>query len=199
MAGDAMDLIDRIVGISPGSALDAIRGARPAARTHSQESYRVLFTPDDPADVTPAERFAVGAYVTGLHAAEALRAHYTAELAACAPEDLVDAVGLAARMTRTTGPFGRFPPGPLSVEDTEGSVFELDREVADRLGPRLTAAFRHAHMLVFHPRDASEAAFAPLLAVGWTTSGLVTLSQIVSFLSYQIRVVAGLQVLAGHA
>ena len=199
MSSNVTDLIDHVVGIAPGSAMDSVRAVRPAARAHSQASYRALFTPDDPADVAPNERFALGAYIAGLHEAEALRAHYAAELAARSPGELGDAVGLATRMTRTTGPFGRFPPGPLSAEDTEGAVFDLDPGIAARLGPRLTAAFAHAHMLVFHPRDATEAAFTPLFAAGWTTAGLVTLSQIVAFLTYQIRVVAGLRALATDA
>jgi uncharacterized protein YciW len=38
-----------------------------------------------------------------------------------------------------------------------------------------------------------------LLDAGWSTTGIVTLSQIAAFLSFQIRVVAGLRVLAGAA
>ena len=64
------------------------------------------------------------------------------------------------------------------------------------LGPRLSAAFEHTHMLVFHPRDASAPSLQSLLDAGWTTTDIVTVSQLVSFLSYQIRVVSGLTVLA---
>jgi uncharacterized protein YciW len=39
----------------------------------------------------------------------------------------------------------------------------------------------------------------PLLDAGWSTTDVVTLSQIAAFLSFQIRVVAGLRVLAGTA
>jgi uncharacterized protein YciW len=35
-----------------------------------------------------------------------------------------------------------------------------------------------------------------MLDAGWTTDAVVTLSQLVAFLSFQIRVVAGLEVLA---
>ena len=35
-----------------------------------------------------------------------------------------------------------------------------------------------------------------LLDAGWSTNDIVTISQLVSFLSYQIRVVSGLGVLA---
>jgi CMD domain protein len=63
------------------------------------------------------------------------------------------------------------------------------------LGPRITAALEHAHLLVFHPRDASAHAIESLLSVGWSTTDIVTLSQLVAFLSFQIRTVAGLRVL----
>ena len=53
--------------------------------------------------------------------------------------------------------------------------------------------------LVFHPRDAAPALLQELLDAGWTTADIVTLSQIAAFLSFQIRVVAGLRVLAGAA
>ena len=64
------------------------------------------------------------------------------------------------------------------------------------LGRRLAAAFDHTHLLVFHPRDAAPTALQALLDAGWSTTGIVTLSQIVAFLSFQIRVVAGLRALA---
>jgi uncharacterized protein YciW len=72
-------------------------------------------------------------------------------------------------------------------------VSEADHEV---LGERLSAALEHAHLLVFRPRDASPAALQALLDAGWSTSGIVTLSQLVAFLSFQIRVVVGLRALA---
>ena len=40
------------------------------------------------------------------------------------------------------------------------------------------------------------ASLQSLLDAGWSTDDIVTVSQLVSFLSYQIRVVAGLGVLA---
>ena len=63
----------------------------------------------------------------------------------------------------------------------------------------LAAAFDHMHLLVFHPRDAAPAALQALLDAGWSTTDIVTLSQIAAFLSFQIRVVAGLRALAGAA
>jgi CMD domain protein len=67
------------------------------------------------------------------------------------------------------------------------------------LGPRLVAAVEHAHLLVLHPRDADSAALQALLDAGWSTTGIVTLSQITAFLSFQIRVVVGLRTLADRS
>jgi uncharacterized protein YciW len=54
-------------------------------------------------------------------------------------------------------------------------------------------------MLVFHPRDGTPAALQALLDAGWSTTDIVTLSQIIAFLSFQIRVVTGLRILAGRS
>ena len=67
------------------------------------------------------------------------------------------------------------------------------------LGPRLSAAFGHVHMLVMHPRDAAPPSLQELLDAGWSTTDIVTLSQLVSFLSFQIRVVAGLKAMSARA
>ncbi|MBR0681867.1 CMD domain protein [Roseomonas eburnea] len=196
MTAPDTDLIDTLVGIAPGSPLGAARARRPAARTHAEASYRALLLPAEPGDVSIAERFAVAAYVVGLHRAEGTCAHYTAGLLEHGGPALGKAVALAVAETLAEGPKGSFPPGPLSVEDTPAPVFALSAPVAAALGKRLEAAFAHAHFLVFHPRDAAAERFRPLIEAGWTTDAIVTLSQLVSFLAFQIRVVAGLRVLA---
>lgn len=187
-----VDVIDTLVGIAPGSPLDAIRAQRPEARTHAQKSYEALFTPADPGGVTSAERFALACYVVGLHGEAETAAFYDKGLPA---GPLHDAVQAAVAQTRTQGPYGAFPAGPLSREDKPGPAYAVDVATAAALGPRLAAAFAHAHMLVYHPRDAGPGTLAVMLAAGWTTTDVVTLSQIVSFLSFQIRVVAGFRVL----
>jgi uncharacterized protein YciW len=63
------------------------------------------------------------------------------------------------------------------------------------LGERLATALEHTHMLIFHPRDAALPSLQVLLDAGWSTTDIVTLSQIVSFLAFQIRVVVGLRAL----
>ena len=105
---------------------------------------------------------------------------------------------MAIAEARTNGPYGRYPAGPLSREDTAGLSYRVGAAIRRELGPRLAAAFEHVHMLVFHPRDAAPAALQALLGAGWSTTDIVTLSQIVAFLSFQIRVVTGLRTLDGR-
>ena len=197
MPGTDSDVIDALVGIEPGSALDAIRARRSEARTHAQASYRALFAPADPGDVALAERFAVASFIAGLHDAAEIAAFYAAGLAASpAATALRDAIEAAIARARTWGPYGSYPAGPLSGENKAGPTYRVDAETGRLLGRRLTAAFEHAHMLVFHPRDAAAPSLQALLDAGWSTTGIVTLSQLAAFLSFQIRAVAGLRTLA---
>ena len=191
-----MDVIDRLVGIAPGSRMDALRDGRKIARQHAQRSHEVLLTPAAPGDFSIAERFAVAADVAGLHGAAPTTDHYAAGLRAHGGEALARAVAGAVAQTAAAGPTGAYPPGPLSIEDTSAPRFALSPDLAAALGPKPAAALAHAHYLVLHPRDAAAARFAPLKAAGWTEDSIVSLSQLVAFLAFQIRVVAGLAVLA---
>jgi CMD domain protein len=87
----------------------------------------------------------------------------------------------------------------LSRENTAGPIYRVSKAARRALGPRLIAAFEHVHLLVLHPRDADSAALQALLDAGWSTTGIVTLSQITAFLSFQIRVVVGLRTLADRS
>ena len=199
MPGTDTDVIDALVGIAPGSSLDTIRARRPEARTQAQASYRALFAPDAPGNVTAHERFAMAGFVAGLHGDPATAAFYTEGLGAAGGSGaLGKAVDAAIAEARARGPYGHYAPGPLSRENVAGPTYRVEASTRDALGPRLAAAFEHVHLLVFHPRDATSVALQALLDAGWSTTDIVTLSQIVAFLSFQIRVVAGLRTLAGR-
>ena len=199
MSGMDGDVIDALVGIAPGSPLDAIRARRPEARAHAQATYRALFAPQTFGNVTAQERFAVGAFVAGLHSSDAVADAYARRLAESgAAAALSEAIGAAVKEATTHGPYGSYPAGPLSREDAAGPVYRVSAAVRRALGPRLAAALEHTHMLVFHPRDASPGSLQALLNAGWATTDIVTLSQIVAFLSFQIRVAIGLRTLAGR-
>ncbi|MGY4285584.1 CMD domain protein [Bradyrhizobium sp. LM2.7] len=190
------DIIDTLAGIEPGSALDAIRARRLQARDNAQKSYLSLFEPLDAGEVSLAERAAVAAFVAGLHGESPVSAFYRAKLAANADgAALVEAIEAEIARGNTSGPYGAFPAGPLSIENKAGLIYRVSADRKPVLGARLVAALEHAHLLVFRPRDAASADMKVLLAAGWSDTGIVTLSQLVAFLSFQLRVVAGLRTL----
>lgn len=192
----AADVIDSLAGISPGTPLDAIRANRAAARENAQKSWLALFAPEHPGTVTLAERFTLAAFVVGLHRDDEIAAFYRHGLAEHAKPELVASLDDEIRRGETTGPYGRFPPGPLSREDSPGIVHRVVAGNRKVLGERLSAGLEHAHLLVFRPREASAAALQGLLDAGWSTTDIVTLSQLVAFLSFQVRVATGFRALA---
>lgn len=192
------DIIDALAGIADGSAVSAARWARPQARENSQASYQALFISPDRTGVSSAERFAVASFVAALHGAHAAHQHYRGLLADAGGAELAVLVDQQAEQAATSGPYGRFPvTADLRAEDQPGKVFTIEAEIADALGSRLASALEHAHLLVFRPRESSAQALAALLDAGWSTPEVVTLSQLVAFLTYQLRVVHGLNVLEG--
>jgi len=191
------DIIDTLAGIAPGSALDGIRARRLQARENAQKSYLSLFEPIDASDFALVERAAVAAFVTGLHGESPVATFYRDKLAASSGgAALLEAIDAEIARGRTSGPYGSFPAGPLSVENTAGLIYRVSGASKSILGARLVAALEHAHLLVFRPRDAASADMKALLAAGWSATGIVTFSQLVAFLSFQVRVVSGLRTLA---
>lgn len=191
------DLIDQVLSISPGSHLDQLRRHREVARENIQKAYEALFSPRDVNDVSRLERLALASFVTGLHGQIVLADHY-AHLLSTTEGGVALAAIINAEIERgtTEGPYGTYPAGPLSAENKQGPLYVVALANRTQLGQRLSAALEHAHLLVFRPRDASRAALDKLINAGWSTAGVVTLSQLVAYLSFQTRIVEGLSVLA---
>lgn len=202
------DVIDHLADITPGSALDRVRRHRTEARTQAQQSFAALFTPAEPVPGTVSlrERLALAAFTAGLHGEPRSAVFYTralatedAELAAVVASEVVRGRAQSLQVgSGPHGPYGSYPAGPLSGEDQPGPAYAVDPAHAALLGPRLAAALAHAHLLAYHPRDASAGALQALQQAGWSETDIVILSQLASFLSFQIRVVAGLRVLAAR-
>lgn len=194
------DVIDRLVGIAPGDRLDAVRRHRSQAREQAQLSWRALFAPVEPApgSVSRRERLAVAAFATQLYQQREAAAFYAQLLQT---EDTALAAAVAEQAQRAlkagaAGPYGHYPAGPLSAEDQPGPAWAADAEAQAVLGARLAAGLAHVHLLVLHPRDAKAAHLQALLDAGWPETDIVVLSQLVAFLAFQVRVVAGLRALA---
>jgi CMD domain protein len=196
MSAETKDVIDLLAGIAPGSNLDGIRERRLQARENAQKSYLALFQPADFGAFAAAERYAVAAFVGGIHGESNVANFYLAKLAKAVDRPaLIEALKAEIERAKTTGPYGTFPPGPLSLEDKVGLIYRVGADRKPILGAKLAAALEHAHLLVFRPRDAAAADLKALLDTTWPTTAIVTLSQLVAFLSFQVRAVAGLRAL----
>ncbi|WID96974.1 CMD domain protein [Bosea vestrisii] len=191
------DILDRLAGVSAGSALDVVRHERPETRRNVQASYDALFEIRDEAEITATERYAVAAFVALLHDADGPAANHYLQLLEQRPEGvgLVKVLRSQAKKAATAGPYGAYPSGPLSRENLAGPTFRTEPSDRAVLGERLSAALDHVHLLVFHLRDAQGSHLALLQQAGWSTPAIVTLSQIVAFLAFQIRAAHGLRVL----
>nr|WP_274637927.1 CMD domain protein [Microbacterium bovistercoris] len=191
---DAPDVIDALAGIGAGSDADALRRARPAARENAQLAHTALFAPTDASRMSVIERHAIAAWTAALAGAAATAEPHRRALAEAAP-DVDAALETALPEAAAIGPYGAYPPGPLSIEDEDGPHWTASAPLRAAVGGRLAAALEHAHLLTYRPRDADRAALGRLGEAGWSDTGIVTLSQLVSFVHFQLRVVAGLRAL----
>jgi CMD domain protein len=190
------DVIDQLVGAQEGDVLFALRIQRAEAKKNAQASFDALFASDDLEHVSQLERLATAYWAIAL-AQTPIASFYRDLLAEESPETL-SALEAALPGAITTGPYGDYPEGPLTAENVPGLHWAPSAELIGVVGDRLAAALAHTHLLSYRPRDASADALQALLDAGWSTTGIVTLSQLVAFLNFQLRVVAGLTVLKGE-
>lgn len=177
MSNDIIDLLAE----TPAD-LAELRRRRPEAVENAQRSFAALFEPANPAliEALPVStRYAVAAFVAGISGAQRA-AEFYADLLVDEDEALVAVVEDAVRAGVSAGPYA----GGDFVTFGEG---------------QLAAAFDFAHLLTFHPKDASPAAIGHLQTTGYTEDAIVSLGQLISFVAFQLRVVHGVQVLAGGA
>lgn len=192
LAGD--DVLRDLAGIPADSPVDRLRDLRPVARREAQAAYDLLFRPADDAEVGAVERLAVAVFVAALHRDGRAVTHYERELRAAGGSDaLVAALTDEADAAATPGPVGTYPEPGLAAESVPAPPYRATAR--DVLGERLAAALEHARLLVLHPRDARPERLEALLAAGWSSTGVVTLSQLVAYLVFQLRAAAGLSVL----
>lgn len=192
----SIDVLDHALGVAPGDQLDTIRGVRADTRANAQRSYEAIFSPAVGNGLSVAERFALAVVISRWHGETPLSAHYESEFsrAESSPEMIV-ALREVATAGTTSGPYGVYREAGLAGESVEGLRFVVPDDLRAVLGDELSALIEHVHLLVFRPREASAEALQVLLDEGWTTTDLVCASQLVAFLSFQIRYATGLAVL----
>ncbi len=167
------DVIAQLAGIpaTADSPLAQLRAQRPEATRHAQGSYRALFDPAEAGGLTPVERFATALYVATVHGAREAAAHYRQRLIRVGAGPEIVAQAEAAGGSRPAAPSG----GAAAT--------------------RLQALLAHADLLATRPSQARPDHLQSLAGAGLSTQEIVTLAQTIAFVSFQVRVVAGLRLL----
>lgn len=189
------DLADLALG-EQAAVVAAVRNSRPVTREQIQQAGIDLLGPDT-VGFSRAERLAVATFVSQLSGQSALGTLYSGALIG---EDavLAAAIDRAAEQASASGPFGDYPSSTaLSAENTSGLRWQLPAGSEPAIDAHLAAALQHAHLLTLRPRESDPEQLSALARAGWDADAIVTLSQLVAYLSLQLRVVAGLAVLAG--
>ncbi|WCM91047.1 peroxidase-related enzyme [Acidovorax sp. NCPPB 2350] len=161
------DVVDQAASLAPGDALHALRRQRDKVVQATQGSHDGLL---DPALAGPAlaERLLAALHIARKAGSEALAAHYRGRLQALAVLTAAQAAAL------------------------EGAP-RADVAAADA---RLGAILAFADTLADRPVEGDKAALLTLPGAGLSTPEVVALTQLIAFVAYQVRVVAGLQALA---
>jgi hypothetical protein len=130
----------------------------------------VLLSPAAPEGLSVRDRRAVAVFASALLGDLPSRARFEALLA----EPRLSRLLLAeADGASRPGPYGSFPPAPLTAADLDGPPYRAP----DSLGEPLTAALEHVHLLLTHPGEAASVRL-PLAARRTTERivGVVTLA-----------------------
>ncbi|OZI34030.1 CMD domain protein [Bordetella genomosp. 10] len=158
---DTPDLIDRLAGVAAGSTLHALRRTRDKVADSTQGAFDAVFDPALPGLTLP-ERLAVATLAAQLTPSPAWAAYYADRLR---QQDAALADALQ----------GDAAPDPAGKP---------------ALSKRLRAILTFTQALIVKPVEAGKPALETLRAAGLDTPSVVTLAQLIAFLSYQLRVAA---------
>jgi CMD domain protein len=167
------DLIESLLGIAEDSPLGALRRRRPEALRHAEGAWRELVLPPDPGSLAPMERAAVALRVALGEGDAALAGHYRSLLAG--------------------------QPGVIAAAEGDAAGGKAGAGDAPAGGPRLAALLRHADLVANRPAACGQAEIDALRALGLSPQEVVALTQLVAFVPYQVRLLAGLRALQGAA
>ena len=158
------DAINDILGIQDGDKIAALRAQKPILADQLQAYYESIFEPDV---VSAAELSPADRCVVAVRVASHTRSSAVA--------------GWYAQLARQRG---------------------VDERIIDRAhdiktpwngNDKLAAAIRHADLLTMAPSSARQLDLQALKSFGFTPAGIVSLSQVIAFVSYQLRLIAGLR------
>jgi uncharacterized protein YciW len=158
------DVIDGLLGLSPGSVAAKLRDAKPEYREDLQNYYLSIFEPDaeSAAAFSVADRGVVAVRVAS-HTGSTAAADFYADVARTAGAD-------DATITRARN---------VATQWTDETV--------------LGAAIRRADRVTTEPITTKPEHIRELENAGLSSAGILSLSQVIAFVSYQVRLIAGLR------
>lgn len=158
------DVVNAILAIGNESPIAQLRNRKPDLVKELQDYYLSLFEPV-------------------ASSAEAL--------------PVLDRYLVAVRVASHTGSaavaewYARLATDAGASREAQGQATNIDEPV--RENTRLGAALRHADLLTTRPADARKEDVQALKDAGFSPAGIVSLSQTIAFVSYQLRLIAGLR------
>lgn len=161
---ETADVIDAILQTAPDGKIAELRAKKPVLAAELQAYYRSIFAPaPDSAAAFPLVERALVAVRVASFTRSQAVADWYADLAA-----------------------------------REGAVPEAIDRARDANRPwkndtRLGAAMRHADLLTSRVSTARRSDLDALKLAGFTPAGILSLSQTIAFVSYQLRLIAGLR------
>ena len=107
-------------------------------------------------------------------------------------------VALARRVAVLTGEEGLAEAYANQFADAGRGADDATAGLAGQAGDARTAALlRHVDLVARRPQDASAADIDALRSAGWAEADIVRLSQLIAFVAFEARLVAGLRAMRG--
>lgn len=160
------DTVTLAAGITPNSRLAELINARADIFALTQTTQDAVLRPREAGGIRYAERAALACRIARLNGTAPLAEHYHQYLIQQADADAV-----AHR---------------IADPSTADSDFD---------DPQLAARVRHVDLVTQAPRNATRADIQALRNAGLTDADIVRLSELIAFVNYQLRLVAGLRLL----
>ncbi|PMS32213.1 uncharacterized protein YciW [Trinickia symbiotica] len=176
------DFVSKLAGLAPAGTVAALRAARADAKRFTQGSHDALFDPNA-TGLSLEERLAAATYAAHLAAAPDVTRAYRERLIALRTAARDETLALLEQFI---------------AADNVSTAHTTPATDATK-NARTTAILSHTHALATLAPLPGKPALVRLKEAGLATHEIVALSQLVAFVTYQVRVVAALRALEAAA
>lgn len=160
------DVIDAVLGTNAAAAAKSVRGQKPELGTQLQDYYDAVFKPGEESALALSPS---ERWLIAIRTASHTGSEAVVDWYAAQAANAGTAEALIAKAKAVSAPWNG--------------------------DPRTTAIMRHVDLIVTRPVESSKADIVALSDAGLSPQGIVALSQVVAFVSYQLRLIAALRAL----